>query len=729
MPRITVDPATGRLMLDGQLLDRQDPRMWGSAGQYLEDAQSNIRREGGYDPRYYTTTQVQTGDSGYEDRYVLRPEIQARLAGRGLVQLNQSGVGGGGDDGYNEVIDPSKIQWDDELGMLTSPDNIRGQDPTVRRQNMLRAAAIMAPFAGAAVAHSAATGGFGAAGATPTGATPAGGYMGDPYSLDPGFFDAAGNAVGQPGLSTVAEGGANAGLDAFEGSLDGGLSGTPEGSGYFDSTFANGGLDPETLAGQGGMGSSRTEQLLNWVRANPVQAARMGITAASLVSGGADGGGSGGQYIDPTSPLRSTGNTPTRAATTTNPNAPVNTGAGSQYAPVNTAGYSTAVANPGGVTNYAGQTQGGAKVAIDPAIQSMLDFSTSRLNRYRDTFIPLEDLIVDEATRAGSEAMQNERAGLAADDVATQFRAARGTRQRNLQRGGGGGAFTMRGQSLMSDLDVGEGGATALAMNEARRGERDSGFGKRLAAAGIGDKTVSQGLSSLSGGVQAMLDQDRTAAGREASANSLSGTLAGISSREREGAADRSARRYEYDNTFGEGRRRYDLDRGDTNNRFDLTRGDRRYEFDTSTDLSRDRYASDDEYRRANLNMTGGRYADESRRGTYRDIGNLLYGGSQFLDSPAGRSLAGIFGFADGGEVQPYDEGGNVAGPGDETSDSIPAYLSDGEFVLPAEAVKILDQLDPGLLDRIQKLGLAVRKMGDDLEQGETLEGDYTVEA
>lgn len=53
---------------------------------------------------------------------------------------------------------------------------------------------------------------------------------------------------------------------------------------------------------------------------------------------------------------------------------------------------------------------------------------------------------------------------------------------------------------------------------------------------------------------------------------------------------------------------------------------------------------------------------------------------------------AGI-GFADGGRVRPR---GFVVGPGTETSDSIPARLSAGEYVLPADTVKAVgvDQLD-----------------------------------
>lgn len=56
-------------------------------------------------------------------------------------------------------------------------------------------------------------------------------------------------------------------------------------------------------------------------------------------------------------------------------------------------------------------------------------------------------------------------------------------------------------------------------------------------------------------------------------------------------------------------------------------------------------------------------------------------------DNPAG------IGFADGGSVRPR---GFVVGPGTETSDSIPARLSAGEYVLPADTVRAVgvDQLD-----------------------------------
>lgn len=60
-------------------------------------------------------------------------------------------------------------------------------------------------------------------------------------------------------------------------------------------------------------------------------------------------------------------------------------------------------------------------------------------------------------------------------------------------------------------------------------------------------------------------------------------------------------------------------------------------------------------------------------------------------------------GFMDGGEVlddesstDSYKKGGHIQGPGTGTSDSIPAMLSDGEYVLPADTVKSVgvDNLD-----------------------------------
>lgn len=53
-----------------------------------------------------------------------------------------------------------------------------------------------------------------------------------------------------------------------------------------------------------------------------------------------------------------------------------------------------------------------------------------------------------------------------------------------------------------------------------------------------------------------------------------------------------------------------------------------------------------------------------------------------------------------------YARGGIVLGPGDETSDSIPARLSDGEYVLNADAVELIGKHN---LDKVNAMGLTRR--------------------
>lgn len=64
----------------------------------------------------------------------------------------------------------------------------------------------------------------------------------------------------------------------------------------------------------------------------------------------------------------------------------------------------------------------------------------------------------------------------------------------------------------------------------------------------------------------------------------------------------------------------------------------------------------------------------------------------------AAAGVAGAFGFAGGGEVR-RAEGGPVYGPGSGTSDSIPARLSHGEFVVRAAAVR-----QPGMLEALSAI-------------------------
>lgn len=184
MPVIGVDQATGRLTLDGEVLQPGDPRMYGEVGQYLEDAQSGIARTQGYDPRYYEAYQADTGDGGTETRYRIRPEVRAELGSR--VQLPQPGVVGRNPDGsvmegqgYQEALVPrnpngsydlSGFSYDPRFGIVAdSSARISGGDPDKERQDRMRMAALMAAFGGIAGVHAAGAGAGAGAGATNAG--------------------------------------------------------------------------------------------------------------------------------------------------------------------------------------------------------------------------------------------------------------------------------------------------------------------------------------------------------------------------------------------------------------------------------------------------------------------------------------------------------------------------------------------------------------------------------
>ena len=89
--------------------------------------------------------------------------------------------------------------------------------------------------------------------------------------------------------------------------------------------------------------------------------------------------------------------------------------------------------------------------------------------------------------------------------------------------------------------------------------------------------------------------------------------------------------------------------------------------------------------------------------------GGGLFGGLLGGASSGGGVLGGLFGFKNGGQVKGFAAGGLVAGPGGGRSDSIPALLSNGEFVANAQATRnnrpLLEAINAGSfnLKRINK--------------------------
>ncbi len=87
------------------------------------------------------------------------------------------------------------------------------------------------------------------------------------------------------------------------------------------------------------------------------------------------------------------------------------------------------------------------------------------------------------------------------------------------------------------------------------------------------------------------------------------------------------------------------------------------------------------------------------------NLGGLKNLSNMFIDSVMNRPRGGtaalnqmgdtsLLGYAGGGDVEYPRMNGPISGPGTETSDDIPAMLSDGEFVVNAKAVRGIGRLE-----------------------------------
>lgn len=94
-------------------------------------------------------------------------------------------------------------------------------------------------------------------------------------------------------------------------------------------------------------------------------------------------------------------------------------------------------------------------------------------------------------------------------------------------------------------------------------------------------------------------------------------------------------------------------------------------------------------------------------------IGSVIPGLGTLVGGTIGGLASGLIELADGGEVvegrQDMRGGGHVSGPGTTTSDDIPAWLSDKEYVLNAEATALIGK---DKLDALNSHGLKMREKG-----------------
>lgn len=299
----------GRLTINGEELAQHDPRLWGRAGRNITQEMERYGSHNGrnWDSRYYHASGTDEGSEaqsyGAQPTFSMNPDSADRLNGR--VQLAQAGVGG-----WSEVIDPSKVEFDPEFGLVTKPENIRRMDPSNDRYDqalMIAATAgIVGPVAmhamsamGAPAAAGGAEGAAGAAGAGGGGGAGSAGFTFEalPQIAQPGAMNAM-----APAFSLPAEAGGLAGLGAASGGGGGGAGGALTASVPGDLAVGGGSgmagsaplVDMPAIQAAGGSGAGAgglVNSLGGWQNI-----ARTGLGLASLgaSSGGGGGGGGGG---------------------------------------------------------------------------------------------------------------------------------------------------------------------------------------------------------------------------------------------------------------------------------------------------------------------------------------------------------------------------------------------------------------------------------------------------
>jgi hypothetical protein len=417
-------------------------------------------------------------------------------------------------------------------------------------------------------------------------------------------------------------------------------------------------------------------------------------------------------------PLARTGNV---SATRTGAREPVTidngTGAVVGDAPAPAGGAAPVVYGGMGSSSISRNTS--ATTASDDPIAMILGVGQEQLNRYR-RFDPLERQVIDEAGKAGGTVSQEEQAALAGEDVAGQFDRQRAMVRRRV------GVDPARAAALSLGLDVAEGGSKAYAMNSARRAERDSGFGKRMAALGLGDAALKTGVGALSGATSALLNKEQMQTSRDNAAQAAGASSAAVAARMHEAEMGRQDRRYEYDTSMD--RRTYEDDRNFGRSVYadDRNFGRRTYESDRG--FGRNVYADDRDFDfgvwRAN---TGIDRADDDRdytRGRQRasDIGSGVRTAFDIWNNGGSQAWNSFWGSKDGGRVSKevvakygisMDDGGTVPGSPhpNPNVDTVPAMLRPGEVVVNVEGTQFLDKVAPGLLDKANERGRAIRKM------------------
>ena len=274
-----------------------------------------------------------------------------------------------------------------------------------------------------------------------------------------------------------------------------------------------------------------------------------------------------------------------------------------------------------------------ARNLIDKYIASMdkqSQFADEQKAYYDQTFKPIEQQMARDAMDYDSQANIDRRSGIAAANVAQQFSNAAQENARTLSRYGlnpNSSAFAATNERLMREKAL----QTAGAQTGAAFDTMDRGIALRAGAANFGR------------------NMPNTAATYYGNSNNAGGQAMGTSGAAMDGVRANA-------NTMGQGYQNFFQGNTSAGN---LMLGDFQ-------------------------GRMQGYEADQRAQGAmWQGIGSMVgLAGGSFMGTPMGKRLFA----ADGGEI--HEGAGGVRGPGGPVDDKIPAMLSNGEYVLPADTVK-----------------------------------------
>lgn len=298
---------------------------------------------------------------------------------------------------------------------------------------------------------------------------------------------------------------------------------------------------------------------------------------------------------------------------------------------------------------------------LKPQIQAIADqeLQISQANKQRadeyadyerNTFRPVEQGIVADALNYNTEAKREQLASQAAGDVSQAFGVARDQATRQFQSQGinpQSGRFA----ALNNQLNIQEALARAGAQTQARNQAEDLGYARRLDAAGLGRNLAPNASTAYGVSLNASNQAGNSA---QSAGNFMSGA-------------------------YGQGSSML----GQATNAYGTAGNIYGQEF--------------------NARMQGYNAKQQAQGAFWGGLGSAagMIGSSMMMPTPVPRADGGVMRkglrYADGGVHQGK---GPVSGPGGPVDDRIPAMLSDGEYVLPADTV---DKIGVKKLDRLVK--------------------------